>query len=486
MGEVTDLELVAQRARAASHALASASCEKKNKALEAIAEEMIKQRADIEKANRDDKKAAEKDGVSSALHARLNLEGDKFDGLLQGLSDVRAVDDPVGTVSLARELDDNLDLYRVTCPIGVLCIIFESRPEAAVQIASLAIKSSNAVILKGGREALKSNQAIVACFQKGLKAAGLPEDSVQLVSSREDVSALLKLDQYIDLVIPRGSNQLVRSVMDNTKIPVMGHADGICSVYLDKYADEEKAVKLVVDSKTQYTAACNSAETLLVHEDCVDTILAKIGEGLAAAKVKLHADQKSLPLLPKHCTVESTEQDYRTEFLDLEMAVKVVRNIDEAIEHINTHGSHHTDMIITENGVEAERFLEGVGSANVYHNASTRFADGFRYGFGAEVGVSTNRIHARGPVGLEGLLIYKYRLHGKGQIVGDYGKGKNSFKHKDIALSGKFPRAPRLDVEPSFLDTCGKYVSPKSVLSGAGLLAIGFLGGVALCKNTNQ
>jgi glutamate-5-semialdehyde dehydrogenase len=266
------------------------------------------------------------------------------------------------------------------------------------------------------------------------------------VSTREDVSALLKLDQYIDLVIPRGSNALVRNVMDNTRIPVMGHADGICSIYVDADADLEKAVKLVVDSKTQYVAACNTAETLLIHESAVETMLPVIGQALVDAKVKLHAEERLLPHLPQGdgSVVAATEKDFTTEYLALEMAVKAVPSVEAAIEHINTRGSHHTDCIVTENGETAEQFLEGVASAGVYHNASTRFADGFRYGFGAEVGVSTNRIHARGPVGLEGLLTYKYRMHGNGHCVGDYGQGKKQYTHITRKLVGDNPRAPNL------------------------------------------
>ncbi len=338
-------------------------------------------------------------------------------------------------------------MYRVSCPIGVLCIIFESRPEAAVQISSLAIKSANAVILKGGKEALESNKALVGCFQRGLKKAGLPEDAVQLVSTREDIAALLKLDQYIDLVIPRGSNALVKGVMESTKIPVMGHADGICACYVDKSADLAKAVRVVVDSKTQYVAACNTTETLLIHESIVETALPVLGKALAEAGVKMHADADLVPYLPAENTVAATDADFRTEYLGLEIAIKAVSSVEAAIEHINTHGSHHTDCIVTEDGAAAELFLEGVGSAGCYHNCSTRFADGFRYGFGAEVGVSTNRIHARGPVGLEGLVTYKYRMHGDGHIVAEYGnsKGMKQYTHKTFRLISDQPmRAPNM------------------------------------------
>ena len=389
---------------------------------------------------------------------RLVLGAAKFDGLLAGIDGVISLPDPLTRVSMARRLDEGLDLYRVSCPIGVLCVIFEARPDAAVQIAALAIKSANAVILKGGSEAIESNTALIAAIQEGLRASGeLPVESVQLVATRQDVHALLALDEYIDLVIPRGSNALVKKIKASTKIPVMGHADGICSVYVDVDADLEKAVPLVVDAKTNYPAACNSTETLLVHADVVGKVLPRIAEALARAGVtKMHADEVCLPLLQaalKHkeegkgdpneevlangavVVVAATEEDWSTEWLSLEIAVKCVSNMREAVSHINRFGSGHTDAILTESKETAEFFMRAVDSAGVYHNASTRFADGFRYGFGAEVGVSTNRIHARGPVGLEGLTTYKYRLYGHGQGAGDYGSaadGKRSYLHSDL------------------------------------------------------
>jgi glutamate-5-semialdehyde dehydrogenase len=471
---------VASRARAAANALGASCGAERDKALSCVAAELSSSRAAIEAANREDKAAAEREGLGAALRARLNLEGDKFSTLLAGLREVRACADPVGVVSLARELDHGLELYRVSCPIGVLCVIFESRPEAAVQIASLALKSGNAVILKGGREALRSNAALVDAFRRGLRAAGLPEDAVQLVSTREDVSALLRLDQYIDLVIPRGSNQLVRSVMDATKIPVMGHADGICAVYVDRGARLSTALAVVVDAKTQYVAACNTAETLLVDAGRASELVPALGRALVAAGVKLRACDKSLPLLlAAGCAPDAVAAarplDFRTEFLALEMAVKVVLDVRAAIQHINEHGSHHTDCIVTEDGAAAELFMEGVSSAGVYHNCSTRFADGFRYGFGAEVGVSTGRIHARGPVGLEGLLTYKYRLHGHGQCVKSYGGADGRvFTHR--ALAPTSGRAPRLDA-----DTRADAVAAatRKLLPGSGM-ALGLALGLAL------
>lgn len=377
---------------------------------------------------------------------RLNLEGAKFDTLLAGLSDVKGLRDPINQVTLARELDgDGLKLYQVTCPIGVICVIFEARPEAVVQIASLAIKSANAVVLKGGKEAAHSNAVLVEALRAALETAGLPADAVQLVETREAVHELLSLDEYLDLVIPRGSNALVKAVKEATRVPVLGHADGKCSVYVDPSADEAKAVHVVVDSKINYCAACNAAEVLLVHKDVVATLLPAIGKALVAADVKLRADDVCLPHLPAEATTAAGADDFDTEFLSLTMAVKAVDNLEAAVDHINAHGSHHTDAIVTEDAAAAEYFFQNVDSAGVYHNASTRFADGFRYGLGAEVGVSTNRVHARGPVGLEGLVIYKYRIYGSGQGAGDYGvgDGKKPFKHAD--LTGDAAALPKVE-----------------------------------------
>merc|ERR1712032_1170767 len=326
-----------------------------------------------------------------------------------------------GAVTYANRVAEGLDLYRVSCPIGVVLIIFEARPDAAVQIAALAMKSGNALLLKGGKEAQRSNAALVAAMASALCEVGLPEACIQGVDTRTEVAELLKLDSYIDLVIPRGSNALVRSIKDASRIPVLGHADGICSVYVDEHADVEKGVKICVDSKTQYSAACNAMETLLVHDKIKDVFLPRLVEGLSAHEgTQFRADSACAPLLPADRTKAATEGDFDEEFLCLTMAVRAVPSVDAAIEHINQHGSHHTDTIVTEDRSVAEAFLRRVDSSGVFHNASTRFADGFRFGFGAEVGISTNRVHARGPVGLEGLVIYKYRLYGDGHTVGEF------------------------------------------------------------------
>lgn len=436
--KISAIEAVAQRARDASRAMLSASTDERNAALEAVHNSLLGAKDAIVAANEADKKAArelmEKGSLSSALVKRLDLAGKKFDAMLDGVKSVASLPDPVGACSLSRKLDDGLQLFRVACPIGVICIIFESRPEAAVQIASLSIKSANAVILKGGKEAEKSNAILVETIRSALRSANVPEDAVQLVATREEVRELLDQTKYIDLIIPRGSNSLVRYISDNTKIPVMGHADGICSIYVDAKADPLKAKDIVVDAKAQYPAVCNAAETLLIHKNALETVLPVVGKGLKEANVQVLADDASKPILdavPGLHVEASSPGDYRTEFLELRMAVKVVDSLSSAVTHINEHGSGHTDCIVTEDESSAQMFMAMVDSAGVYHNASTRFADGFRYGFGAEVGVSTHRTHARGPVGLEGLLIYKYMLKGNGHIVAPYANGEKKFKHED-------------------------------------------------------
>lgn len=427
------MEEAAKRARGAAQVLAGVSIEKKNEALQAFKRQLLKSRAEIEEANRLDKadaEAAVKEGtLSTALQKRLDVTGAKFDTLLTGIDDILRLADPVGAVTYANKISEGLDLYRVTCPIGVLLIIFEARPDAAVQIASLAMKSGNALLLKGGKEAHRSNAALVAAMAAALQEVGLPDGCIQRVDSRADVAELLKLEQHIDLVIPRGSNELVRSIKDVSRIPVLGHADGICAVYVDEHADLEKAVKICVDSKTQYAAACNSMETLLVHEKVAASFLPRLAEALSSHQdVRYKADEACRPHLPAAVTELAEEADFFEEFLCHTMAVRAVPSVDAAIQHINSHGSHHTDAIVTEDRAVAEQFLRTVDSAGTFHNASTRFADGFRFGFGAEVGISTNRVHARGPVGLEGLVIYRYRLYGDGHVVGEF-SGKQPSRH---------------------------------------------------------
>ena len=445
----TPIHTIAKQSRTASQTTYT-TLNQRNAALQSVKASLLHSREAILLANKSDVAREEKKGTCSPqLMKRLVLNEAKFNGLITGIDQVIALPDPTGQVSLARELDQGLNLYRVSCPIGVLCVIFEARPDAAVQIASLAIKSANSVILKGGSEAIESNRVLIQAIRAGLEQAKtVPVDAVQLVATRQDIAELLQLDEYIDLVIPRGSNALVKHIKANTKIPVMGHADGICAVYIDHEADPVKAVNIAVDSKINYPAACNACETVLVHRACLTTVLPELGRAMASKGVTMHADDSCLPHLPTTCTVPATAEDWTREYLCLEVAIKCVETMEEAIQHINRHGSGHTDCIVTENTQSAETFMQRIDSAGVYHNASTRFADGFRYGFGAEVGVSTNRIHARGPVGLEGLTTYKYRMYGSGQCCHEFGgaSGKK-YTHKDLNM--ELPDRTHNDVPPS-------------------------------------
>ncbi|KAH8550558.1 glutamate-5-semialdehyde dehydrogenase [Umbelopsis sp. PMI_123] len=452
----TDSAIVqtARAARQASVALQSVTNKQKNDALLRIKQVLAERKAEIFEANEIDKQLAQEQvalgKLSSSLFKRLDIcNGDKFDSILSGVEDITHLPDPTKQVTLATKLDNDLELYRVSVPVGVLLTIFEARPEVVVNISCLALKSGNAVILKGGKEASRTNAVLAKVIQDALNSlpadSSIPKEAVQIVETREDISALLELDRFIDMVVPRGSNSLVKYIQNNTRIPVLGHADGLCSVFVDKDADIEKAKKIVVDSKTNYPAACNSAETLLVHHDLlasgkfvtVATALLQAGVSLRCDAVTYDAlaNSQALDSKWKEQISRSTDEDYDTEFLELTIAVKVVQNVSEAVDHIIEHGSKHTDCIITEDAAVAEFFMARVDAAGCYWNASTRFADGFRYGFGAEVGVSTNKTHARGPVGLEGLVIYKYRVYGNGNAAGDYGSGKKQYLHQPIDQS---------------------------------------------------
>ena len=349
--------------------------------------------------------------------------------MTEGIRDLIGLKDPLRQTQLARELDEGLTLYRVTCPIGVIGVIFEARPDALVQISALCIKSGNCVILKGGSEALRTNKILFQIIQKAALEAGLPEHSMLLLEARSEISELLDCYGYVDLLIPRGSNQFVQYIMNHTRIPVMGHADGICHIYVDKEADLKKAIPVILDAKTQYVSACNAVETLLIHRAIAKKFLPELAKELKAHGVELKGTREVQELTG---CVEATEEDNRKEYLDYIVSAKIVDSIQEAIDHINTYGSHHTDCILTEDNGAAEEFMMLVDSAGVYQNCSTRFADGYRYGFGAEVGISTGKLHARGPVGLEGLVSYKYKLFGNGHVVGDYASGKRTFHFKDL------------------------------------------------------
>ncbi len=419
-------------AREAGSRLADTDSVLRNGALEAIARAIEERRAEIDAGNQADLERAQRENLAQPLYKRLVFDRAKQDQAIAGLRAVARLEDPISRVLDRRELDDGLILTRRTTPIGVIAMIFESRPDALIQIASLALKSGNALVLKGGSEAAESNRVLARIVSEASVAAGAPEGWLQLVETREDVRSLLALDEYIDLMIPRGSNEFVRFIMDNTRIPVLGHADGICHVYLDRDADLDRAVSITVDSKTQYVAVCNAAETLLVHRAAAERLLPAVAEALAARSVALRGDGESRAIVR---TMEAaTDDDWATEYLDLVLSVRVVEDMDAAIAHINRYGSGHTDAIVTENTEAGERFLTRVDSASVMWNTSTRFADGFRYGLGAEVGISTARIHSRGPVGLDGLMSYKWIVRGQGHIVAEYGDGGRRFTHRDLPL----------------------------------------------------
>ena len=398
--------------------------------LDAVAAAIERRGEEIEAANRADRNAAAESGLAAPLAKRLVFDAGKRAQAVTGLHSVRALEDPLGRELSRRELDEGLVLSQVTSPIGVIAMIFESRPDALVQIASLALKSGNALVLKGGSEAANSNRVLARIISEATEAAGIPEGWLQLIETRADVSALLELDDLIDLMIPRGSNEFVRYIMDNTRIPVLGHADGVCHVYLDAAADADTAVRVTLDAKTQYVAVCNAAETLLVHASAAADILPAVAQALQNAGVELRGCERSRELVP--AMAAATEDDWRTEYLDMILAVRVVDSLEAAVEHINLYGSGHTDAIVTAEEAAAQEFFGSVDSASLMWNASTRFADGFRYGLGAEVGISTARIHARGPVGVDGLVTYKWLVQGHGHVVADYSSGSRSFTHRNL------------------------------------------------------
>lgn len=424
-----DTRTLAIQAKKASILMQGVSTELKNSALKKIAEALLARKDEILEANRQDMERSAAENLAAPLHKRLKFDEQKLNGVVDGIHSLIGLEDPVGKTLLARELDDGLRLYRVSCPIGVIGIIFESRPDALVQISTLCLKSGNAVLLKGGREATLTNRILTQVISEASLEAGMPEHWINLLESREEVNEMLSLDGYIDLIIPRGSNEFVRYIMDHSRIPVLGHADGICHVYIDKDANLSRAVDIVVDSKTQYVAVCNALETLLVHKDVAENVLPALKDALEAKSVEIRGCERTRGIIS--CK-EATKEDWKTEYLDYILSIRIVDSLDEAIEHINTYGSGHTDAIVSQNQESINRFLEYVDSGNVFANCSTRFSDGFRYGFGAEVGISTNKIHARGPVGLDGLVTYKYKVIGDGHLVADYASGKRRFTHRDL------------------------------------------------------
>jgi len=418
-----------KQVKLASPKLQVQTLENRNNALKAIVGALQEHKEEILCANKADMEAAKENGIATSILNRLKFDEKKLKDVMVGIEDLIRLPDPLFKIQLARELDEGLKLYRETCPIGVIGIIFEARPDALVQISTLCIKSGNCVILKGGSEAMKTNKALFQVIYQAILGAGIPEGCMLQLEARDEIKELLSCHESVDLLIPRGSNSFVQYIMNNTKIPVMGHADGICHIYVDKEADLKKAIPIIVDSKTQYVSACNTVETLLVHKDIMKIFLPMLKEALDEKQVEIRATEDICSII--NCK-PADEEDFHTEYLDYILSVKTVESVEEAIAHINYYGSHHTDSIITENAASAELFMSMVDSAGVYQNCSTRFADGYRYGFGAEVGISTGKLHARGPVGLEGLVSYKYKLFGSGQIVADYSNGLKKFNFKEL------------------------------------------------------
>ncbi len=421
------------RAKAASLELAVVAAAAKNTALQRMAEALRRAAGLIEAANRADLEAAAKEGLAAPLVKRLGLDRAKLEEACQGLMALAALPDPVGRTLRAVELDRRLELYQVTCPLGVVGVIFESRPDALVQIAALCLKSGNAALLKGGSEAANTNRVLADTIIAATQEAGLPSGWMALLESRQDVADILQCDRQIDLIIPRGSNAFVRHIMDNTRIPVMGHADGICHVYIDRAADPTMAVQITVDSKVQYVAVCNAAETFLVHQKVADAVLPALAQALACHGVEIRGCPQTAARI---AAVPASDADWGTEYLDRIVSIRVVRDLDEAVAHINRYGSGHTEVIVTQDTHRARRFMDRVDAADVFVNCSSRFADGFRFGLGAEVGISTQKLHARGPVGLEGMVTYKWHLLGDGHIVADYcGPDARPFTHRHLDKS---------------------------------------------------
>ena len=426
---MTSISEITRQIKADSFQMSLLSGDVRNQALEAIAKALRAKKNEILEANKADLEKAAAAKLASPILKRLKFDEQKLSDVISGIQSLISLKDPLWNKLLERELDTGLKLYKVTCPIGVIGVIFESRPDALVQIATLCLKSGNCAILKGGSEAAKTNKMLFEIIHEAGVKAGVPSGFLTLIESRAEINELLKCHKTIDLLIPRGSNEFVQYIMSNSKIPVMGHADGVCHIYVDKSADLMKAIPVIVDAKTQYVAACNTVETLLIHEGIAEELLPDLKKALDENLVTIRGCEETMKII----TCEAaTEKDYDTEYLDYIISIKIVDSLEDSIYHINKYGSHHTDSIITEDSDSAEKFMLLVDSAGVYQNCSTRFADGFRYGFGAEVGISTGKLHARGPVGLDGLVTYKYKLFGNGQIVADYAEGRSSFHFKNL------------------------------------------------------
>lgn len=424
-----DLHEIAGKARQAFYHISSSPLELRNQVLRSLASKLENNRELIFAANKKDMDAAESENLSAPMLHRLAFGEEKLKQVVSGLFSLADLPDPLSHTQMATEITEGLKLYRVSCPIGVIGVIFESRPDALIQIASLCVKSGNSVILKGGREAIRTNTVLCNLVREALQDTGFSPDTAQLLESREDVAGMLKEDTLIDLIIPRGSNAFVRYIMDNSRIPVLGHSDGICHVYVDREMDMDTALRVVLDSKTQNVSVCNAVETLLVHRDIAPAFLPRIAELLRSRNVEIRGDAETVQLI--QCETAS-EADWEQEYLDYILSIRIVPSLSAAIDHINRFGSHHTDCIVTSNTETASVFMKLVDSAGVYQNVSTRFADGFVYGLGAEVGIATGKLHARGPMGLEGLTTYKYILIGSGQTMEDMKTGKRHYTHRTL------------------------------------------------------
>lgn len=421
----------AVRMKKSAPVLAASSIEQRNRALNLIAIALEKHKEEIFEANTRDMRFAEKNDVAEATKKRLLYNEKKLADSIGGVLELKLLDDPIGHVLMNRQLDEALLLRKISVPIGVIGVIFEARPDAMVQVASLCIKSGNCAILKGGKETTHTNRVLFDIIKEAVIEADLPADCLMQAQLHNEIDELLKCDGEVDLLIPRGSNRFVQHIMDNTKIPVMGHSSGICHIYVDKDLDPELALSVIVDAKKNYPAACNAVETLLIHRDIAEWFLPAIAQVCMGEKIKMNGTQEVKAIVGEEIGILD-EDEFGKEYNDMELSIKIVGDIKEAIEHINYFGSHHTDCILTKDDETAKFFVQMVDSAGVYRNCSTRFADGYRYGFGAEVGISTGKLHARGPVGLDGLVTYKYILTGNGHIVEDYSNGKKQFTHKDL------------------------------------------------------
>ena len=426
-----EIKTEALKMKKSAPVLAASTMEQRNYALQLIAGALEENKEVIFEANKQDMAYAETNGVAQATRKRLKYDEKKLQDSISGVLELKGLSDPIGKVLMNRQLDEGLILKKITVPIGVIGVIFEARPDAMVQVASLCIKSGNCAILKGGKETANTNRVLFEIIRNAVIKAGLPGECLLQAEQHNEIDELLKCDREVDLLIPRGSNKFVRYIMENTKIPVMGHSSGICHIYVDKDVDKELALSVILDAKKNYPAACNAVETVLINRDIAGCFIPMLFEMLEEEAVKINGTEEVKKLSGKQIEIMA-EDEFAMEYNDMEISIKLVADVDEAITHINYFGSHHTDCILTENDEIANYFMQMVDSAGVYRNCSTRFADGFRYGFGAEVGISTGKLHARGPVGLDGLVTYKYVLNGKGHIVDDYSVGRKKFNHKDL------------------------------------------------------